>query len=289
MSAVLIACGTVYIKQDMQDVVIDFEEIHWFARRAKAAYETPAKIKEDFPNTVYVGTVPSINVQFFVEVDHDKKQQLISIRGTTNLSNVKQDADYIEVKDNKLGIAVHEGFDSDVRAIYKDVMRRLIKDYDVKVTGHSLGAAMATILMIYLHEDGFNIKHSVNFGQPKFTNKHGAKKYGFIPLLRVENKNDLVPLLPPVTLLDSEYGIYAHFKPELIPLNDYYYSYLVEHDAERYSVNSFWLNLGQESIKEHFMDNYLANIKSKLSRTVQVPYNDREKYINKTKPVPHQE
>lgn len=141
--------------------------------------------------------------------------------------------------------------------IYKDVIPHLEKGYKVRVTGHSLGAAISTLLMMYLHEDGFKVERSINFGQPKVTNKAGVKAYGFLPLTRVVDENDVVPLVPPVTLLDSIHGIYEHLGDEVILLKEEYYVYLEQHDAERKSVGNFWKDMGHESITEHFMDNYL--------------------------------
>ena len=183
-------------KLDHQDVIsinIDFNEMLWFAERANAAYDTPEAIRKKFPKTVYVGKDKEKNIQYFIEVFDNKKLQVITIRGTDNLANMKQDADYIAAKDEKLGIYVHAGFDSDTQHIFNDVLPKLNRQYSVKVTGHSLGAAISALLMIYLHDEGFQIERSMNFGQPKFTNDEGAKKYGFLPLLRVINKNDLVP------------------------------------------------------------------------------------------------
>lgn len=278
---VVSGCASKTTLQDTKPSVLGFHDIFWYARRAKAAYERPDVIKRKFPNTVFVGEDKKKKIQYFIEKFHDKKLQVISVRGTNNLKNFKQDADYIPTKDKRLGIYVHRGFDRDARHVLNGVLPKLNRDYAVKVTGHSLGAAIASLLMIYLHEEGFSIKQSVNFGQPKFTNKKGANKYSFLPLLRVVNKNDMVPLVPPVTLLDSVHGKYVHFKPEIILLKGVHYVYLDDHDASRTLPGSFWLNIGHESIKDHSMDNYLTDIKAKLEYAVQVPYNDREKYVSK--------
>lgn len=278
---VVSGCTSTITRQDTISTDVSFNDILWHARRAKAAYEEPDVIKRKFPNTVFIGKDVKKNIQYFVEMFDDQKLQVISIRGTDNLGNFKQDADYVPAKDKRLDIYVHRGFDEDIRHILNDVLPKLNRDYDVKVTGHSLGAAIASLLMIYLHEEGFSIKQSVNFGQPKFTNKKGADKYSFLPLLRIVNKNDMVPLVPPVTLLDSVHGKYVHFTPEIILLKGAHYVYLDEHDASRSLPESFWLNIGHVSVKDHSMDNYLADIRAKLDNSIQVSFKDREKYISK--------
>jgi predicted lipase len=243
------------------------------------SYKTKAQIKKSFPKTVRVAEVADTEVQYFLELHPDENRQIITVRGTANLANVKEDAEYIPSKNKKLGIYVHSGFDDDATKLYADVLPHLNKEHKVTVTGHSLGAAIATLLMMYLHEDGFDVERSINFGQPKVTNKKGVKRYEFLPLTRVVDENDVVPLVPPITLLDSIHGVYEHLGEEFILLEDAYYVYLEKHNATRKSIGSFWKNIGHESISEHYMTNYLKNIQSKKSDAVQVPYNQREEYI----------
>lgn len=257
---------------------IDFEDIHWYAGRANAAYENEQEIRQAYPKTVRVATVGDTEVQYFLELFHETRLQVITVRGTDNLKNALENAEYLQSKDGKLGIYVHTGFDADTIAVYRDVLPHLKKDYKVKTTGHSLGAAISTLLMIYLHEDGFHIERSINFGQPKVTNMAGVEAYDFLPITRVVDEHDVVALVPPITLLDSIHGIYEHLGDEVILLEDEYYVYLEKHDAERKSVGSFWKNIGHESIEDHFMDNYLENIEDKYSKSVQVPYSKREDY-----------
>lgn len=260
---------------------INFEVIRWFALRAKAAYDQEAQIKAIFPDTTRVSIVPGTDVQYFLEFDSKAGEQIISIRGTDNLQNFKQDAEYIPSKNKQLHIYVHSGFDADTYKVYLDILPFLRKELRVKLTGHSLGAAISTLLMIYLHADGFDIARSINFGQPKLTNKEGVNRYEFLPLTRVVDENDVVPLLPPVTLLDSLHGLYEHLGDEIILLEGPYYAYLEQHDAERKSVWSFWENIGEESVSEHYMANYIKNLDSKLADALPVPYAQRETYINK--------
>ncbi|MDR4513180.1 MAG: hypothetical protein MRJ23_00635 [Nitrosomonas sp.] len=52
----------------------------------------------------------------------------------------------MQSKNNKLNIYVHKKFDEDAFKIYQDILPYLKKDYAVKLTGHSLGAAIAALL-----------------------------------------------------------------------------------------------------------------------------------------------
>ena len=262
-------CTTTFKNLHIIPVTIDYQEVLWFAERANAAYDEPATIKEKFKNVIHVYDDPYKQIRFFVEEHADKKLQLISVRGTDNLANVKQDAEIIQIKDKNIGIYVHKGFDSDAQDILKEVRPLLKKNYAIKVTGHSLGAAIATILMIYLHNEGFDIQHSMNFGQPKFTTLAGAAKYNFLPLTRFVNREDVVPLVPPNIVVDDEHGIYVHFRPEVILLNQEYFVYLDQHDATQTVTSSFWDNLGHESLEDHRMVNYIKHIKNKLKQQKQ--------------------
>lgn len=250
---------------------ISFSKILWYAQRASAAYQNEMFIRKHFAQTVHVHHLESIDVQYFIEYYPEENLQVISIRGTANLANAFEDMEYSQAHDRVLSIYVHRGFDHDAFAVYQHILPHLKSHTKIRLTGHSLGAAISTLLMMYLHNDGFEIEQSVNFGQPKITNAQGAEKSHSLPLTRIVDDNDIVPLLPPITLLDSIHGIYKHFGDEIILLKNKKYHYLQEHSAERKSVGSFWCELGHESIKDHFIENYITNIKCKLGAAIEVP------------------
>ncbi|MGH1487361.1 MAG: lipase family protein [Cellvibrionaceae bacterium] len=256
---------------------IDFKKIQWYAMRAKLAYTSADQIKKTLKGIKYIKSLDGIDVQYFVEMSPDNTQ-LVSVRGTDNFKNIKEDADFVKAKDERLDIYVHSGFDKDAMSVYKDLLPRLDKALPVLLTGHSLGAAIATLLMMYLHHDGFVINDSINFGQPKVTNKEGVAKYDFLPLLRIVDQDDLVPLVPPENLLDLRHGVYEHLGKELILLRDQYYVLLSEKRAEAVSITDFWKNIGKESITDHYMDNYLLSIKDKLNQATSVDYGERHQY-----------
>ncbi|MFT4888631.1 MAG: putative lipase [Pseudohongiellaceae bacterium] len=254
----------------------DFNEINWYAGRANSAYQCASEIQKKYPNTVHVSSLETIDVQYFLETFSSEKVQVVSVRGTANLKNVEEDAEYLQSKNPNLDIYVHKGFDRDAAIVYEDLKPHLLTDHQIKLTGHSLGAAISTILMMYLYEEGFSIARSINFGQPKVTNSHGVKKYSFLPLTRVADNNDLVPMVPPITLFDSIHGCYEHLGDEVILLTEKDYVYLAQHDATRKSIGEFWRRLGYESVEDHFMENYLQRIGLKLLGAVEVAY-DRYK------------
>ncbi|WP_317932938.1 lipase family protein [Halioxenophilus sp. WMMB6] len=257
----------------------DFNLVAWFVTRAAAAYQSEANIRELFPNTQKV-TTTSRGVQYFFELDHHNRRTIVVVRGTDNFANSLEDANFHFSKNRQLGIWVHRGFDEDAAQIYDQIIDLLPPHYPVLLTGHSLGAAVSALLMIYLQAAGFQIGHSYNFGQPKFTNKEGVQKYRSLPLTRVVDENDLVPLVPPIDLIDELHGGYEHMSPEIILLRENFYAYLEEHDAERKSVGSFWRNLPSESVSAHFVKNYIFNIKNKLGTALQVPFDQCRQFYN---------
>lgn len=266
-------------QDNLDSTQVDFNQVVWYAKRAAMAYQTEAEIRQAFPDTVLVATTPNSDVLYFLERDQVQNRQIISIRGTANLRNISEDAEYIPSRNPKLGIYVHSGFDEDTFHIFKDLLPHLNPEQPVYLTGHSLGAAISLLLMMYLQEEGFEIGPSINFGQPKVTNHAGAEKYRALPLLRVVDENDVVPLVPPVDFLDSVHGAYEHLGPEVMLLMGNYYTYQTHHQVERFRDDSFWHNLGDESISAHFMKHYLQNIDSKLTLAISVPYEQREQYI----------
>lgn len=263
---------------------VDFAQIYEHAERAAAAYSSDQDILEQYPDTLRVKTFENNDVKYFLEGDPKKQLYTLTVRGTSNAKNWVVDAEYVEIKDGTLGAHVHRGFDHATREIYEDVRGLLTEDWALQTTGHSLGAAIATLLLLYFDHDGREIEQCVNFGQPKVTNEKGVERFRSAPVLRIVDENDVVPLLPPHTLLDAVHGGYRHFGQEIILLRDQYYVELGEHRAEEVSVDSFWKGLLHESVKEHFMKNYLRNAASKRERSTPVPYESRERYVSDAAP-----
>lgn len=269
-------CGSIpqNVRQSLVTVVphdVDFKELEYYARRSKAAYDTPAEIRRQFPDTNRVKTVRPVDVQYFLETDPSRKTQTIAVRGTSNRANRLEDLDIDKVPDSVLGIDLHEGFRADALALQADVTPHLKRDYRVRVTGHSLGGAVAAITAHLLFADGYNVTRLVTFGGPKVTDASGKQAIeDRLDVTRVVNEPDIVPTVPPQTLLIDGY---QHFGPEVILRPGRKYVWLPEHDANRLSVRDFWRNLAFLSVKDHPMDVYLPNIQGKVTRgAVQVPY-----------------
>ncbi|MEO1080308.1 MAG: lipase family protein [Pseudomonadota bacterium] len=263
------------------DARIDFKHVLSYAQRSQVAYETPEDIRRAYPKTVYVGEPESTDVLFFVETHRWRRRQFVTVRGTANLENALQDLTYLRAEDSALGISVHRGFDRDARLVFADLKPHLKDGYVIHVTGHSLGAAISTLLMMYLDKEGYRVGSSINFGQPKLTNGEGADAFAHLKLLRVVDGNDLVPTLPTSTPLDSIGGLYTHLGSELTLLDGGYFAYLDQQEARSSSRGNFWKDLGEESITAHEVSHYLERIMPKRTQSEQVPYGEREDYLKR--------
>lgn len=128
---------------------------------------------------------------------------------------------------------------------------------------------------MFLKEEGYLIEKCITFGQPtEVTNRQGVQQCQHLPLLRVINREDTVPLVPPCTALNLLRGGYAHFGPELKLESDSYIYQEAHGDCDLPS-DSLWRRMFhvamQEDIRQlpgniedHYLKFYLLNLINKL-------------------------
>lgn len=281
-------CGAHFVQNLNDAPPPDFARVGWYAEMADLAYKPDSAARRAYPDSLYrleIVALPHVDGRVLVVTDTARRTHYVSARGTANLENVLLDAEYSKRLDDSAGVYLHRGFEVSARAAYDTVRHLLTPGYRVNLTGHSLGGAMAAILMMYASEDGYEIGEVVTFGQPKVTDERGVRRYAAFPVLRVVDCRDPVPLVPPLTLLSAVHGPYRHFGWELILLGGAPYAFLREHDAERFAVTSFWESLPHVELGDHHMGNYVARITEKLKGAERVQYDDRNRYG--CRPVPH--
>jgi hypothetical protein len=262
-------------------ISLNFGEIYTYAERSSVAYADGPSIKRRYPQIVRMTTPGDSQVRYFLEQDDKRHIQIITIRGTNNNQNISEDLDYTVRDDRQAAIPVHTGFDRAARLVYQDVKPYLKPGYKTYVTGHSLGGAVAAVVAIYLIEDGVTVERVVTFGQPRFTTTEGAKRLQFLPLTRVVDENDIVPLVPPSNLSDPRFGAFDHVGEEVILLEGPDFVYLPAHDATRIALGEFWRSLRYADIQDHDIRRYLGRVASKTKDATEVPYTERLKYSAK--------
>lgn len=264
---------------EVDQAKVDFADLERYALRAKTAYGSDDAIRKAYPDTIRVATPATTDVRYFVERNDVKKIQIVTVRGTANHRNLKEDEAVRVTVDKHSGLPVHSGFDKAAAAIYADLSPYLKKGYATYITGHSLGGAIAALIGIYAGEDGQKVVKIVTFGQPRFTTAAGIDRLAGLPLTRVVDENDIIPMLPPALTLNKRYGPYEQVGPEIILLEGPRYVYLARHDANRLSLGEFWRTEGYADLPDHKMDNYLKRIAEKERGAIAIDYNDREKYV----------
>jgi len=125
-------------------------------------------------------------------------RQYLVIRGTANFENILADSNYPKVYDPDLGVWVHRGYYSLAREILARLHNRLLPPQEsLWVTGHSLGGGVALLVYLHLQHEGVTLGPLYTFGQPRTLAADAWEPYRCLPIVRVVNYGDFVPLVPP--------------------------------------------------------------------------------------------
>lgn len=245
---------------------VTLAEVLDYAKRASAAYGDDAAIRAAAAPgaTVTIANLQGVDVRAFVELDEARHVQWVAVRGTANLRNVTEDAHYTKVQASDLGVPVHAGFVEDARAVWSFARPKLRPGIETRLTGHSLGGALALLLAMRLSVDGQPLGRVITFGQPKVTTEAGVVRFRGLPLLRVVNHDDPVPDLPWETPGAVRGGLYRHLGRELRLTDRGRFDFLPEHKAEAYLATSFLARLGRENPLEHEIARYLGRLEGIL-------------------------
>jgi len=121
---------------------------------------------------------------------------VLAFRGTNGLDDWKINFRANQRRFNNLG-NVHSGFQQAFLSI-KDELLNLpaIYDYPLFITGHSLGAALATLCTSYLSNNGINPDACYTYGSPRVGNDEFAESLSDNNIYRVINHCDIVTTVP---------------------------------------------------------------------------------------------
>lgn len=243
---------------------VDFALLHQQARRADNARGSEAEIRAKWPNTTKVGNIPAVGVSYFIEQDHGRKTQYLSMPGSLNLTDWLEDFDIFLKPEARHGIPLHRGFEDAALAVRAEVGPELNKGYRTYLSGHSMGGGVAAVLALYLRDDGYNLTRATTFGQPRVTNAVGAKQLASLPITRVVNVDDFVSMVPTFP--------FEQFGEEVILHPGKDFVYLTNQDANAISIGELWRESHGLSPANHDSALYVARLAEKLKGAQAVPY-----------------
>ena len=200
------------------------------------------------------------DLQAAVTLSVTKKRITIVFRGSESMSDWYYDLQFrkTNLHDN---VYVHRGFHNQLHINnnydkIRDCVSELLKqygDYEVVVTGHSLGAALSTLFGYELSREIGNKITVVSFASPRVGDSEWRKAFDAKTNLvhyRVSNNRDIVTAAPMIWY--QHVGINIHLLPTLYEI------------FEKYSYNTWWQYslFNCWSVSDHNIDLYYTNLKN---------------------------
>eukprot|EP00762_Andalucia_godoyi_P007513 ANDGO_00832.mRNA.1 Lipase len=159
---------------------------------------------------VQVFTSDVTQVYGYTAYDKNEDEIIVSFRGSQNIPNWIVDLDFLMISpyEDRRDIKVHAGFWDGLRSVRKQIDAQLDGLFEkyatrkITCTGHSLGAALST-LMAYELARTFNStvqSGAATFGSPRVGNKEFSDSFDATVLglsWRHVHHYDIVPHLPP--------------------------------------------------------------------------------------------
>eukprot|EP00164_Ancoracysta_twista_P002465 GFYU01003274.1.p1 GENE.GFYU01003274.1~~GFYU01003274.1.p1 ORF type:complete len:1454 (-),score=511.55 GFYU01003274.1:104-4168(-) len=172
-------------------------------------YAAPGFIINRYQNQADVKILYLDGVQVLVVTDHRKRRHQIAIRGSQNYGNWLSDFKAWLAYNDFFKIKAHYGFAKETQSIITELEKlQMDPTYSTKIVGHSLGASVAALMMVYYR----NEKRDRNmmgyaFGTPRVTDAETAETLDDVKLIRVVNEQDLISVMPPW---------FVNFGPEIV-------------------------------------------------------------------------
>ncbi|KAM3137211.1 hypothetical protein pb186bvf_010757 [Paramecium bursaria] len=214
------------------------EDIFQYSRMAYCKedklYEWNTVAAQRHPNIqeLQVFTNATHEAQGYCAYDQDNDRIIISIRGSDNLKNWIQNLNLFHTKYNKCkGCKVHHGF----KNVYENLANNLQAcayslnanhpNATLVVTGHSLGAAQATLAVLEINEQIKKVDIFYIYGSPRVGNKkfveYAEKQLSHTFIARITHAKD------PFIHLPTTWMGYKHLGYEIFLPGDSYQEYKV--------------------------------------------------------------
>lgn len=185
------------------------KELLKFAKIAATTYEDPKTSRKKFKDQGY-DIVEFFDVKgaqaYLLKGQSD--DHVLSFRGTevTEPSDVLADLKAGKNTETAQGGKVHSGFRSEVNKLWPSIERAVANIETIYVTGHSLGAAMATIAASRLQKKAQAL---ITFGSPRVGNKQFVSGLDVLHM-RVQNNCDDVTKVPPYLMEFRHHGTHRY-------------------------------------------------------------------------------
>ncbi len=193
------------------------ENAYALGRAADLAYENAGKVAAvttawGFPKSQYFNRK---DTQAFLA--GNDKAVILAFRGTEpkDLHDWMTDAD-VDLVPDPWG-QVHDGFSRALTYIWRDVLTALPafqnKGQSLWVTGHSLGAALATLAVAKLRQEDKPVYGLYTYGQPRTGDRDFANRFNAdfqSRAFRIVNQEDIVTRVPMRLMSYSHVGTYLY-------------------------------------------------------------------------------
>ena len=179
------------------------KKVHELLLKTQGAYSDDVE-----PNAVFINKQNGV-IDIQVKVYTEPGYKVVAFRGSDNgvdwiqnlnaaATRLDQFFPFIKNSDNLIG---HDGFIRSVALVYDDIKKELDGVVNFEVTGHSYGAALATIFTYVYHLDTFKLPlHAFVFGSPRVFISDVEKYNKKIDLVRFQNSNDAATFVPSNTV-----------------------------------------------------------------------------------------
>jgi len=229
------------------------KELLKFAKIAATTYEDPKDSRQKFKDQGYE------IVEFFDIKDaqgyllKNSNEYVLSFRGTQSKGDVLADLK-ARMKTESAGGSVHRGFKGELDKLWPSIEKSLNKIDCLYITGHSLGAAMATIAASRIQK---KVLALITFGSPRVGTKEFVNSLN-VAHYRVQNNCDDVTKVPLLIMGYRHHGThkYMNFYGEFRNLS----SWQRIKDMVRSRFKAWKKGEKFIGIFDHMMDRYIAKL-----------------------------
>lgn len=199
-------------------------------------------------------------------VNEYKKRITLVFKGTDDMIdmfyNIQRMKDYIYPDDTS---QIHSGFIRTLLGndIYEKIINSLFelietyKDYDIFITGHSLGGALSIIFSYLIFSKTTKLLNIITFGGPRVGDYNFQENYNKIKninLVKIVNKKDIITSLPVINYYNVGKTIWMredniqYYENKLEGLQD---SFLFKYSLNDHYLNSYYhaLSLNKDKFK----------------------------------------